>query len=167
MSSAWLRLQLESGSVSILSTGMGISDFPGSLLLPDCTAVMNAGICGALKTGYRIGDIVRPSRVRDGGTGMCIDIPSGSDGDLTTVCKPILSQKAKLSIPGDVVDMECYPQASWARENSIPFYCVKVVSDTIDTMPFVSAHLASLKTVLPVLTESVEKVVKNLVGNSG
>ncbi len=151
----------------MLSTGMGISDFPGSLLLPDCTAVLNAGVCGSLNPEYQVGDVVRPSGVEDGESGLCIDVPSGSGGKLVTVVRPLLSRQAKHSIPGDVVDMECYPQASWANENSIPFYCVKVVSDTIDTMPFVSAHLASLNTVLPVLTESVEKVVKNLVGNSG
>lgn len=146
---------------------MGISDFPGTTLLPDCRAVLNAGVCGALRAGYRIGDVVLPSGVWDGETGTRIDLPYGSGGRLVTVGKPILSQKEKQSISGDVVDMECFPQASWAKEKSIPFYCIKVVSDTFDTDAGVSAHLASLGAVLPILTEAVEKSVKNLLENGG
>ncbi len=166
MASAWLRGQLQSGLISVLSTGMGISDFPGTILLPDCRAMLNTGVCGALRAGYRIRDIVSPSRVQDGEAGTWIDLPHGSGGELMTLGRPILSQEEKQSISGDIVDMECFPQALWAREQSIPFYCVKVVSDTFDTDVGVSAHLASLGEVLPVLTEAVEKFVKNLVENS-
>lgn len=151
----------------MLSTGMGIADFPDSLPLPECAAVLNAGVCGSLNPEYQVGDVVRPSRVEDGESGICIEVPSGSGGKLVTVFRPLLSRQGKRAIPGDIVDMECYPQVLWAREHSIPFHCLKVVSDTMNTDPFLSAHLASLKTVLPILTESVEKVVKNLVGNSG
>lgn len=151
----------------MLSTGMGIADFPDSLPLPECAAVLNAGVCGSLNPEYQVGDVVRPSRVEDGESGICIDVPSGSGGKLVTVFRPLLSQQEKHSIPGDIVDMECYPQALWAKENSIPFYCVKVVSDTMNTDPFLSAHLDSLNAVLPVLTESVEKAVKKLAENLG
>ncbi|NOY23332.1 MAG: hypothetical protein GXO70_07465 [Acidobacteria bacterium] len=163
--SAWLCGQLQRGRVNILATGMGIADFPGSLSLPDCRALLNVGVCGALQAGYRIGDAVLPSRVLDGETGTRIDLPFGSEGILVTVGSPVLSKKEKQSISGDIVDMECFPQALWAKEQSIHFYCLKVVSDTFDTVSGVSAHLASLGAALQGLTESVENFVKNLVEN--
>ncbi len=165
MASAWLRGQVQSGLMSVLITGMGISDFPGSLLLPDCRALLNAGVCGALGSGYGIGDVVWPSGVLDGETNTRIDLLSGSEGILATVRSPVLSQKEKQFTSGDIVDMECFPQALWAKEQSIPFYCLKVVSDTLDTVSGVPAHLASLGAALRVLTESVENFVKSLMEN--
>ena len=149
----------------MLVTGMGLEAFPGHLSVPECRILLNTGICGALRAGYKTGDTLRPRQVLDVKSDAGFPIFSGESGVLVTVQTPVLTVEEKLAIPGDIVDMECFPQAVWGGKNGISFYCMKVVSDTVDTLPSVSAHKASLSVALSVLTESVENFVKNLVEN--
>jgi len=151
------------GSVHILVTGMGITKFPGFLSLPGFGEMLNTGVCGAVRPGFHTGEVVMPALVRAFRGDDEITLPSGNSGRLVTVKEPVLSPAEKLAIPGEFVDMECFPQAFWAGNEKIPFHCLKVISDTVGTETGISAHVSSLGAVLPVLTESVEKLVKNLV----
>ncbi len=152
-----------SESIDIVTTGMGGFDFPGKFSVQNIQTLLNVGVCGAVRGGWQIGDIVFPSRIRSADACLEVELSSGSGAVLTTVRRPLLYRQDKLAVSGDIVDMECFPQALWAKRNQIPFFCIKVISDTIETEPGPVAHLKELGGVLPLLTESVENFVKNLV----
>lgn len=113
------------------------------------SAVIGAGLAGALTPGLSVGDIIVSRRVRGEVGDIATPDPSllrrglagggATAGTLVTVDRPIVSRAAKAvlaatAVGGEVLaaDME---SAAWAREASargIPYVVVRVVSDTAE-----------------------------------
>ncbi len=102
---------------------------------------ISVGFAGALEPDYKVGDVFIAQRViadgveYSGGLPRC---PGGSclRGTLLTMDRVVQSteEKRRLAALGaQVVDMEAAAVASVAAERSLPFYCVRAVSDTTET----------------------------------
>ena len=92
-----------------------------------------------------------------------IRVVNGVRGLLETVDEPVLDSESKQVLEGDFVDMEAYHVASRCLALNLPFYCAKVVGDTLETPPLTAAVMKECRRVMPQLTISVENAVKNLV----
>ncbi|MEX1244854.1 MAG: hypothetical protein WEB59_14885 [Thermoanaerobaculia bacterium] len=113
------------------------------------SALIGAGIAGALSPGLAVGDIVVARRVRSaigdtpgpdkGLLRRALSAGNAKAGTLVTVDRPVVSAVAKAALAaaagGDAVlavDME---SAAWAREaavRGIPYLIVRVISDTAE-----------------------------------
>jgi adenosylhomocysteine nucleosidase len=112
------------------------------------SAVIGAGLAGAISPGLAVGDIVASRRVRfEVGDTATPDarlleraLAAGAmPGTLITVARPAVSHAARAALAGTVaggdalaVDME---SAAWAREaaaRGIPYLVVRIVSDAAD-----------------------------------
>jgi len=96
--------------------------------------VYSAGFAGALDPALRVGDVVQPRRVVNGGDGSSVNLDQG-EGTLVSfgsVANP--AQKAKLrdSFAGDAVDMEAAAVARAAEGRGTRFAVVKAISDEFD-----------------------------------
>ena len=116
------------------------------------SALIGAGLGGALSPGLAVGNIVASRRVRsevgdaatpDPGLLERATAAGARPGILITVGRPVVSVAAKATLGGAnpedearVVDME---SAAWAREaavRGIPYIVVRVVSDTaVEALP--------------------------------
>ena len=119
--------------------------------------VISAGFCGALRDGYRVGDVLVATEVTDG-AGACRpttwpgELPPGEwrpqlhRGRLLTVDRIVgpAEEKRRLGEThnADAVDMESAPLADLCRRADVPFGCVRAVSDDIATP--LSPRLVSL-----------------------
>ena len=110
-------------------------------------AVISTGFCGGLDPQLALGDIVEATSVLDVDTNRQYPARAVSTSD-THVRGPILSsgrvavsveEKSKLRtlVEGAAaVEMEAAAVAPWASARSIPFYCLRVVSDCAkDALP--------------------------------
>jgi nucleoside phosphorylase len=119
--------------------------------------VISAGFSGALREGLRVGDIILATEVADA-EGHCWpttwpeELPAGE-------WRPPLHRGRLLSVPhfaahpeekrrlgnqyeAAAVDMETAVVARLCRNQQVPFACVRVISDEVDTA--LSAQLVSL-----------------------
>jgi len=96
--------------------------------------VMSIGFAGALKPSGKVGDVITPGTVIDGGTGEVFSVRTGQ-GVLVTE-NAVVAQRSKRelasSYEADAVDMEAAGVARAAQENGIPFFAAKVISDEVD-----------------------------------
>lgn len=97
-------------------------------------AVLSTGLCGGLVEGLEVGDIVVGTAVN----GAPTDLPRADGrrfvaGPIASVDRVVQSgvEKNALRATGAVaVEMEAAGVLERAREWGVPFYCVRVVSDT-------------------------------------
>jgi adenosylhomocysteine nucleosidase len=102
--------------------------------------VISTGFCGGLDPQLALGDIVEATSVVDLDTGNQYDatpVRTGSARLRGLVLSSdrvagTIEDKARLrsrSADASAIEMEASAVGSWARARSIPFYCVRVVSD--------------------------------------
>ena len=103
-------------------------------------AVVSVGCCGGLDPALRAGDIVMASQVVDSDTGTTFE---ASMGQLNKTAHRVAmasgnrvvrtaEQKRQLraATGAGAVDMESAALARGARDAGLPFYCIRVVTDT-------------------------------------
>jgi adenosylhomocysteine nucleosidase len=103
-------------------------------------ALVSTGFCGALKPEFAIGDIVVADCVLDAASGQrfCAAQPSARPGakiglivSMDRVAVTSAEKKELRSSTGAcAVEMEAGEVARWAEQLSVPFYCIRAVSDT-------------------------------------
>jgi len=98
------------------------------------------GLCGALETTLRVGDVIVADEVLDldtGATYACDRAAServtGRRGTLVTAPAPLRTAAERGTAPGIAVDMESAPIACEAARAGIPFVAIRAVGDTADT----------------------------------
>ena len=114
-------------------------------------AIVSTGWAGALDPALRVGDIVVPDRILEFagrveypvGLSECIWEGGASgerarpvSGTLLTADEVVLDSAGKASLRetgASIVDMEASAVAAVAAARGLPFYCVRVVSDTAET----------------------------------
>jgi adenosylhomocysteine nucleosidase len=99
-------------------------------LKPEVTAVISTGFCGALDPALRVGDIVagNSGRLRKAGS-----VPFHTGAILSTdrVAVDASEKSALRAQTGAIaIEMESAAVARKAAEWSLPFYCIRSVSDT-------------------------------------
>jgi len=138
---------------------------------------INFGTAGALTDSPVIGEILVPPVIRSAtGTWLTTPLPSKSwpfdfhSGELFTAREPVISARERVRIaasyPVVAVDMEAAAAAVLTQPAGIPFWCLKVISDTAseDTAVTFRRNLDNsvmrLKMVLPLLIESLIPTLK-------
>lgn len=98
------------------------------------TAVVSAGIAGALTTSLKVGDVVHAREVVDADTGARFAAGEGDVIVVTTASVSGPSEKRTIAERwrAEVVDMEAAAVAAVAREQGIEFAAVKAISDELD-----------------------------------
>lgn len=124
--------------------------------------VLNAGVCGGVSSDLKMGMTVMPTRLK---FQDAPEINLHGEGLLTlcTVDQPVLTRAEKETLDADLVDMEAYHQAAALQRLNIPFFCLKIVADTVETDPDPAVVHAICGVAMKELTKSVENAVKNLV----
>jgi nucleoside phosphorylase len=100
-------------------------------------AVISTGFAGALDPSYLVGDVFIADSVRGEEGEFSGQSPVGSYGEvrrgaLLTVDRVVQSASAKRELwkqDAQAVDMEAAAVAAVAREHSLPFFCIRVISD--------------------------------------
>ena len=105
------------------------------LAAPRPAAICNIGFCGALDGSLAIGDIFTATTIRNGTRTYAARPPRGPEarsGLLVSTTRVVqsASEKKKLWESGaSVVEMEAAAVARASEEISVPFYCIRAVSD--------------------------------------
>ena len=103
---------------------------------PPPARIVSVGICGGLRDGSNVGDLVVPCEVvtADGQLWKCEPIALSAAGRLLSVNRIVSSveEKRRLHIEhaADIVDMEAASIAAICAERGIPFAAIKAISDT-------------------------------------
>ena len=103
---------------------------------PPPSRIVSVGICGGLREGLNVGDLVVPCEVVtvDRQLWKCEPIALPATGRLLSVNRILSSveEKRKLHIEhaADIVDMEAASIAALCAERNIPFAAIKAISDT-------------------------------------
>ncbi len=104
--------------------------------------IVSVGICGGLRDGLNVGDLVVPCEVVtvDRQLWKCEPIALPATGRLLSVNRIVSSveEKRRLHIEhaADIVDMEAASIAAICAERGIPFAAIKAISDTVsDSLP--------------------------------
>jgi len=105
-------------------------------------AVVSTGYCGGLDPALRAGEVFVAREVRDlaGGERYAVQMPvtsrSCATGVLVTsdrvVCTSEEKRRLNQTTGASAVDMEAAAVAAQAARRGLPFFCVRVVSDTAD-----------------------------------
>jgi len=99
-------------------------------------AVVSTGYCGGLDPKLALGDIFAATEVRPGSTtGVypVIPVEAPHQGLLLSVDRVAVTKREKAALfssGGSAVEMEAGAVAAVAGSMGLPFYCVRVVSDT-------------------------------------
>ena len=103
-------------------------------------ALVSTGFCGALRPEFSVGDIVVADCVLDAASGQRYPAahppsrPGGKSGLIVSMNRVVVTsaekQLLRASTGACAVEMEAGEVARWADQLSVPFYCVRVVSDT-------------------------------------
>lgn len=109
-------------------------------------AVISTGFCGALAHFLKRGDILIASEIHDFATGKrypaaqpyCPPGPAvASILSLDRVAVTVRQKRELAALGASAVEMESGAVAPAALDRNIPFYCIRVVSDSAsDTLPF-------------------------------
>ncbi len=109
---------------------------------PPPALIVSVGICGGLRDGLNVGDIIVPCEVVtvDRQSWKCEPIALPATGRLLSVNRLVSSveEKRRLHIEhaADIVDMEAASIAAICAERGIPFAAIKAISDTAtDSLP--------------------------------
>jgi adenosylhomocysteine nucleosidase len=103
--------------------------------------LVSAGFAGALISGRKVADLVRPGIVVDGATGESFPTEANSSSRIVS-SGFIANRNDKLELhsrfQAEAVDMEGAAVATVAKRHGIPFYAVKTISDELDfpMLPF-------------------------------
>lgn len=110
--------------------------------------VLSVGLCGGLRTGLAVGDVLLPAAVLgpDGRRWLCAGLLGPANGLLVTtdraVADPAEKRALGLRTGADAVDMEAAAVAEACHSAGVPFAAVKAVSDPVDTaLPSELAHV--------------------------
>ena len=133
----WARSGIWKGRpVLAIANGAGADRARAAVLAaPRPAAVCNIGFCGALDDSLAIGDIFAATAVRNGTRTYATRPPRGpgaKSGLLVSTTRVVQSarEKKKLWESGaSVVEMEAAAVARASEEISVPFYCIRAVSD--------------------------------------
>ena len=123
------------GTVTIISgMGMEAARVATEKLIGEhgCSAVINAGVCGALHHRLERGAVYRVSMVSTENLKTAVNVGVGLGlKKLVTVDEPVFQpdRKRELSKQGDLVDMEGYAVARVCEEHSVPCIMIKGVTD--------------------------------------
>lgn len=103
-------------------------------------AVVSTGYCGGLDPRLALGDIFAATEVRGAGGGYTAkSVHAPHNGRLLSVDRVAVTQAEKARLytsGGSAVEMEAGAVAAVAGSMGLPFYCVRVVSDTAgETLP--------------------------------
>ncbi len=116
---------------------------------PHPSLIVSVGICGGLRDGLNVGDLVVPSEVvtADRQFWKCEPIALPATGRLLSVNRIVSSveEKRRLHIEhaADIVDMEAASIAAICAEHNIPFAAIKAISDTAtDSLPIELEQIA-------------------------
>jgi adenosylhomocysteine nucleosidase len=158
---SWLTVLVLETGVGSACTGRALDWLLSAPLLDNVPyrpkLVVSAGFCGALKSGYRAGDVILADEVIAEDTKWPVPWPGELAGGEwhpplhrdRLLCWPHLvgdvAQKRALSERhgAGVVDMESAEVARACRKAGVPFGCVRSVSDDCDT-PLAPQLLACL-----------------------
>jgi adenosylhomocysteine nucleosidase len=108
------------------------------------TKIVSTGFCGALAPSLSIGAIVIANRVEEKGSGQVYSTssmvsPGGVIGAIVTCDRVAVTVEEKKSLASGgaiAVEMEAAAVAAEATRRRVPFYCIRVVSDTAqENMP--------------------------------
>ena len=91
------------------------------------TALISVGLCGALAPHLKVGDIVIDDQARQPRTQQNFTSGKIISQDRVAITT---AEKAALALQGIAVEMEAQAVRQVAAQHQIPFYAVKVVSDT-------------------------------------
>lgn len=102
-------------------------------------AVVSTGFCGGTHPGLKVGDIAVATEVRGETSSFASSSPKGPKPAMTG---PIVSQDRVASTAADkkrlgdsgaiAVEMEAAAVAAFAEQTGTPFFCIRVVSDTVE-----------------------------------
>jgi hypothetical protein len=101
-------------------------------------AVVSIGFCGALDSSLAIGDVFVASEIRDGGRAYRAENPLGPESKIgplasqTRIAQSAAEKRALRTTGAYAVEMEAAGVVRASEELSVPFYCVKAVSDLAD-----------------------------------
>lgn len=141
-------------NITIIESGVGQKNAGNAAaaaalqIRPDL--VINAGFCGAVTAGLRVGDIVTADAIHCLASGSIRETIT-PDTNLTEQAFKGLATAAYLSLNNiyskhelinlsqpphkTVIEMESYAVASTCREHHIPFSAIRAVSDALDSDP--------------------------------
>ena len=108
--------------------------------------IVSVGFAGALDPALRVGAVLEPRVVINGGDGSRLDTGKGKGTLLSfsVVAGPNQKRKLHRAYGADAVDMEAAAVASTAQLHAVTFGALKVISDTADfVMPPVDKFVAS------------------------
>ncbi|MBL8177364.1 MAG: hypothetical protein JNK48_21995 [Bryobacterales bacterium] len=131
---------------SSLSTVLMVSNGPGRVraaaacaLDGPFDAVVSTGFCGGTNPRLRVGDIAVANEVRMESRYFAASSPESPKPAMTG---PVVSQdrvactaadKRRLGDTGAIaVEMEAAAVAAFAEQRGVPFYCIRVVSDSVE-----------------------------------
>ena len=103
---------------------------------PPPPLIVSVGICGGLREGLNVGDLVVPCEVvtADRQLWKCEPIALPATGRLLSMNRIVSSVEEKrrlhIELAADIVDMEAASIAAICAERGIPFAAIKAISDT-------------------------------------
>jgi len=128
----------ENGEVVLVCGGIGAAAARRAaeavIALFDPAAVCSVGFAGALDSGLKVGDLVRPRTVINAGDGSRATVEDGQ-GVLVSfgsVANPAQKLKLRDSFAAQAVDMEAAAVARAAETWGKRFVAVKAISDEVD-----------------------------------
>jgi nucleoside phosphorylase len=133
----WARRGRSKGrEVTAIANGAGAERaFAAVLVAPKSSAVCSIGFCGALDETLRIGDVFAATEVRNGARAWpallpgAADAPSGVVASIDHIARTA-AEKSNLRATGaSIVEMEAAGVAQACEDLSLPFYCIRAVSD--------------------------------------
>jgi adenosylhomocysteine nucleosidase len=100
-------------------------------------ALVSFGFCGALDPELRVGDVLVATEVIGEGVAQApLECPRHATGKLLTIDRVASTPQEKSDLfrqsGASAVDMEASAVARKAREWEVPFYCIRVVTDSAD-----------------------------------
>jgi len=138
---AGLRSKAERERYVLVANGAGgklaAEGIRAALLEMKADAMISTGFCGGLDPELQIGQVVAASRVIDVDSGeeFAASVPAGFRA-VTFACEDRVVQTAadkadlRRRTGASAVDMESAAVARQAQSIGVPFYCVRVVTDT-------------------------------------
>jgi len=108
------------------------------------TAILNTGFCGGLDPSLAVGQLFVANKVVFEDSEYTVELPDKIGNTMvgTIACsdRVVISREEKADLRSrtgaHAVDMESFAVAECAQRLGVPFYCVRIVSDTAhDTFP--------------------------------
>ncbi len=108
----------------IFCTGIGVKEI--NVPFDSNSIIINVGIAGALSNKFKIGDWIEISKVNNLNCNIVNKLKTAT---LVTVNQPIVNETEAKKLDADLVDMEGYVVANFAKKNNLKCYILKMVSD--------------------------------------